>query len=678
MVLVYAKIIFFKLKTKDERVNGVTKESLLRTIIIFLLSAIMIFISVTHLGHNNLMVGVSGLFILIAILNKDFTRTPIRSGVKTIVLMLIMGLAPYFINANIYIGFFINFIAVFTMMYMIVYTYNKTIYFPFLFGYTLLLTSNVTGRNLGLRVIGLVVVGIVAVVFQLLFIKVMNRKKQKNKTLINIIEHLITKVELATLGEFSEEKFSDFKNLTAQWSREILEKRNNTTHLKEKENIELDLIAALESIAHISKGFSDKIKLENLHYSNVLGDINILLIELNEFIKGETSREYLKIELDRISKNHNFSNKDYEIESYEVLELISIVDKMTYRLVRLKNKELHEKRSFSFSVLFKESKDSIRESIADFNKDSVRFVFAFRTAALIALCYFFLRFFDYPLAKWSLFTITSVSQIYNDTVKARAKGRFFGTVAGVLIYVPLAMIFKDKEPRIIIIAIAVFFMISFKKYAYSIAMLTILFVGIVTINVQDILSYGADRVIYIAIGIVAVLIGNKIIFPYNLKKESKLLINRYQDVCSDMLRKFFDLHTSRSDVNSIKNNIILAKSIENKIIINNVELDSMLLRKYRSNQRLFLNKMHNILNRVEYIDANPSINVSIKMAKLFNMTKELERVSIDNKEELERIFSKYTSDIKTLEEKVIYMDVYLMVKLNRKSDVIKNEIIATM
>lgn len=658
-------------------VSAVSKESIFRSIIIFLLSAIMIFISVTHLGKNNLMVGVSGLFILIAILNKDFTRTPIRSSFKTTIIMLIMGLAPYFININIYVGFFINFIVVFVMMYMVVDRYNKTIYFPFLFGYTLLLTSNVTGKDLVFRVIGLVVVGIVAILFQILFIKFMNRGKHRNKTLINIIEHLIAKVELAINGEFSDEKFYEFKSLTGKWSREILEKRNNTIYLKEEENIELDLIAALESIAHIAKNFSDKSKLKNRNYNYILDDINILLIELNEFIKGETSREYLKIELDRISKKHNFSNNDYEIESYEMLELILIVDKMTNRLVQLENDEIQRKRIFSLSILFKETKNSICESIHDFNKDSVRFIFAFRTATLIALCYFFLRYFNYPLAKWSLFTVTSVSQIYNDTVTERAKGRFVGTIIGVLIYIPLAMIFKDKEARIIIIAIAVFFMISFKKYVCSISMLTILFVGIVTIDIENMFIYGPVRIMYIAIGIAVVLIGNKIIFPYNFKKENKILINKYQEVCSEMLRRVFDLHSSKCDVNTIKNDIILAKSIENKIMLNNVEVDSMLFRKYRLNQRLFLNKMHNILNRIEYIGncSNSSVNVNLKMARLFNMAKDIEKISINNKEELERIFSKHTNGIKTLEEKVIYMDVYLMIKLNRKNNLIKEEII---
>ena len=651
-----------------------SKESVIRSTIIFILSAIMIFVSVRYLGHNNLMVGVSGLFILIAILNKDFSRTPFRSGLKVLFLTLIMGGVPYFINANVFSGFFINFIAVFVMIYMVVYTFNKTIYFPFLFGYTLLLTSNVTGRDLTLRVLGMIGVAIIAVTFQILYIKYKQKKEVKNRVLLELIESLRGKIELAVNGKFSDAEVQEFKRKTGEWSREILEIRNNTTYLSEKENLELDLIASLENIAHMAKGFSDKNQREKINYTHILSDINILLIELKEFINGESNIKYLRKEVNRISRNYELSNIDYDVEIYEVLEVLKIMDRLTYRLVELEN--IKRRRVFSIRLIFKEIKSSIIESFNDFNINSVRFIFAFRTALLVAGCYFLLRYFDYPLAKWSLFTITSVSQVYNDTVRERAKGRFLGTVIGVVIYVPLAMIFTAKEPRIIIIAIAVFLMISFKKYMYSIAMLTILFIGIVTINIENMFYYGPARIMYIVIGIIAVLIANKFVFPYNLKKETKLLIDKYQDTCLDILNRVFDLHSKKSDVESMKNDIILAKSIESKIIANDIEIDPVMLQKYRMTQRLFLNKIHNILNRIEYVEANPVVNVKDKMEKLWHMSKELEYIPLEDEDILNVTFNKYINGVQTIEEKIIYLDVFLMIKLNKESDITRKKILA--
>ena len=85
---------------------------------------------------------------------------------------MFIGALPFFVNINVYSGLFINFIGIFILLYAIVYNLNKSIYYPFLFGYTLLLTSNVEGRELLYRVLALGFLGIIAVLFQLFYSKV--------------------------------------------------------------------------------------------------------------------------------------------------------------------------------------------------------------------------------------------------------------------------------------------------------------------------------------------------------------------------------------------------------------------------------------------------------------------------------------------------------------------------
>lgn len=255
-----------------------------------------------------------------------------------------------------------------------------------------------------------------------------------------------------------------------------------------------------------------------------------------------------------------------------------------------------------------------------------------------------------------LFTITSVSQPYNDTVEGRAKGRLYGTVAGVLIYLPLSYMFTSVHSRIIIIAIAVYFMISFKKYAYSISMLTILFLGVVTINVPNILAFAESRVLFVALGIVVVLLGNKFIFPYSLEKETRILINKYYNCCNEILDKTLLLYKEDGIREEIRNLIITAQGIENKILLNNTALDSNMIREFRNESRNLLNDIHNVLNRVEYLDSDLRRNGYERMNIIAEMRKEIDNEK--DKKNLDNILNKYISSVKKTSEKLIYMDVY--------------------
>lgn len=628
------------------------KKAFVANTIIFIISAIAVYISVKHLGNDNLMVGITCIFLLVAIVNKDFSRTPIRSILKISFLTAFIAFAPYLVNLNIYSGFFINFIVVFVMIYLVVYTLNKTIYFPFIFGYTLLLETNVTGRDLSLRVLGLVTVGVIAVIFQIIFTKLTTNKNDKNKILLEIISSLIENINNFKTGNFDFYKSEKTKELSTYWSREILEKRNNSYYLKEVENIELNLIATIEKLTLVIEFIANN-KEKNQYYEELLIHLEKSLITLETLIreKGNSSEFGLAVnEINEIYSELKFK----DIKIYEAIEALNIIDNLVVELLEKEKKDYIE---IKFGL--KEIKEIKKLLIADFNKNSVRFIFAFRTAFLIAFAYFISQYFHLELGKWMVFTITSVSQPYNDTVRGRAKGRFYGTLVGVAIYLPLSYIFTTVESRVVIIAIAVYFMISFKKYAYSISMLTVLFLGVVTIRVPNILLFAWDRIFFVALGIILVLIGNKIIFPYSLEKETKILLKKYYKICDEILEKTLLLYKQEGVREEIRILILTAKGIENKILINNTALDSDKLREFRNEARRLLTNIHNVLNRVEYLNKELKRSGYERMGKIQLMKNEIEKNY--KGENLDYILEKYSKSVEKISEKLIYIDVYEMV-----------------
>lgn len=634
--------------------------------IIFIISVIFVYMSIVYLGRDNLMVGITGIFLLIAIINKDFSRNPLRAIFKISFLTAFIAFMPYLVNLNIYSGLIINFLAVFTIIYVVVYTLNKTIYFPFLFGYTLLLTTNVGGRDLCKRIIAIVIIGIVAVIFQIVFSKITFKKNEKNKMLIEIIETFLKNINDLKVGNFNFKNKEKLKELSTYWSRDILEKRNNSFYLKDNENIKLNLIAAIEKLDRVLEEISQMLE-NNKEYIKFIEDLGVCLENLKLFLQTETRVVNLSLSIKKLNNDYE-SIKIKDIKIYEAIEALNIIDGLTSELLEIGKKDYIE---IKFGM--KEIKEIKNLLWADFNKNSVRFIFAFRTAILISVSYFVIECLHLELGKWMMFTIASVSQPYNDTVWGRAKGRILGTLVGVIIYLPLSYIVTSVEYRIIIIAIAVYFMISFKKYSYSMSMLTVLFLGVVTINIPNIFSFAEDRVLFVALGVVIVLLGNRFILPYSLKKETIILIDKYYNCCTEILDKTLLLYKKSGVREEIRNLIIIAKGIENKILLNNTDIDSDTIREFRNESRRLLNNINSVLNRVEYIDRELKSSGYERMNNIALMREEMENKL--EEENLYYILDRYIKPVKKVSEKLIYIDVYEMIISKNICEKLKNELI---
>lgn len=634
--------------------------------IIFIISVIFVYMSIVYLGRDNLMVGITGIFLLIAIINKDFSRNPLRAIFKISFLTAFIAFIPYLVNLNIYSGLIINFLAVFTIIYVVVYTLNKTIYFPFLFGYTLLLTTNVGGRDLCKRIIAIVIIGIVAVIFQIVFSKITFKKNEKNKMLIEIIETFLKNINDLKVGNFNFKNKEKLKELSTYWSRDILEKRNNSFYLKDNENIKLNLIAAIEKLDRVLEEISQMLE-NNKEYIKFIEDLGVCLENLKLFLQTETRVVNLSLSIKKLNNDYE-SIKIKDIKIYEAIEALNIIDGLTSELLEIGKKDYIE---IKFGI--KEIKEIKNLLWADFNKNSVRFIFAFRTAILISVSYFVIECLHLELGKWMMFTIASVSQPYNDTVWGRAKGRILGTLVGVIIYLPLSYIVTSVEYRIIIIAIAVYFMISFKKYSYSMSMLTVLFLGVVTINIPNIFSFAEDRVLFVALGVVIVLLGNRFILPYSLKKETIILIDKYYNCCTEILDKTLLLYKKSGMREEIRNLIIIAKGIENKILLNNTDIDSDTIREFRNESRRLLNNINSVLNRVEYIDRELKSSGYERMNNIALMREEMENKL--EEENLYYILDRYIKPVKKVSEKLIYIDVYEMIISKNICEKLKNELI---
>ncbi|MGL5573982.1 MAG: hypothetical protein ACRDCW_00260, partial [Sarcina sp.] len=101
---------------------------------IFAVGCLFIAMSIFGLGHINMMVGGFGVFLLKVIINKDFSSKPLTSILYITFYTLTIGFLPSLVNLNPFTGVIINFISIFIILYLLVYSLKETIYVPFLLG----------------------------------------------------------------------------------------------------------------------------------------------------------------------------------------------------------------------------------------------------------------------------------------------------------------------------------------------------------------------------------------------------------------------------------------------------------------------------------------------------------------------------------------------------------------
>ncbi|WP_297636736.1 FUSC family protein [uncultured Clostridium sp.] len=628
------------------------KEIIVRNGGIFILSLIGILLSIKILGRDNLMVGANAVFLLVGILNKNFSNKPVKSILKVIALMMFIGALPFFVNLNDYTGLLINFLGIFILLYAIVYNLNKSIYYPFLFGYTLLLASNVTGKALAYRIIGLAIVGLVAVLFQIFYIKIcVKRKMSSLKRSLSLLINYINN----ECNEDSYKELDKFMEANATWSRELLEYRGSSFYLNYKENIELNLIAILDKLGNIHSNITLN-KNNSLYY--LKDDVIEILKTINLFINEKIKEEDLEYAFKIFKSKHMTENN---INIFELIVSIETFKKMVVELDKL------ETGNFKVSKKIKliDIKESLKIIFADFNTKSIRFVFSFRTALLISITYFIIQYYHIEYGKWIIFTIASVSQPYNETIKNRARDRILGTLIGAGIYYGLSLIFVDEISRVFIILVAIYFYVHFKKYIQNVAMITVMFLGLATLNVVNTIDATEWRIFFIVVGSILVLLGNKFIFPYNLEKETKILLDKYLDCCNKAFMNITSIYESNLERQRIKNLILHARALENKIILNTDFTNNLTFMNLIEDERIIINCIQNTFNLSEIYDITLRINGTVRMNKIKLLIAEVldeKNITLDD----------FFNNAINTEEKLIYKDMYQMSKAKLNLNTIKS------
>ncbi|MGL4991830.1 MAG: FUSC family protein [Sarcina sp.] len=614
-----------------------------------LIATVLTFISAQfYLGADNIILSIVVFLIALFILNKDFTGSPIRIFFKILSLTLFIGVVPYIANLNMFAGFPINFLAIFILLYLLVYRLKKSIYFPFLLGYTLLLCVSPKDLNgFSLRIGALVVIAIVSFIIQ---ITINRRRSYKNKqthltNLLDIIYNLADDVIYEKNINVHRENFID---ISKKWTNEIFETRNNNFYLNKKEDIELNIISSLE-----------KLKLDFIHMNSNISEDLEFVFKLKQSLC--ILKKYAVGKINTTKLNSAILNSNFLIEEdildhhilYEIQEGIIILKNLLIEL------NITDNEKFGFKEKTHDLLEFFKILKGHFNTNSVRFTFAFRTALTISTTYFLIQYFHIQHGSWIIYTIASVSQPYNDTLNKRGFHRVKGTVLGAILFMILFTIFRNQFERYIILMLTVYVNSFMKTYDKQITYITLLVLGLASMTDPNATILSFTRIYLVIIGVIITLVSGKIIFPYYISKETRYLICQYHSISELVIDKLLSITKDEKNRQEIKNQILLAKSIENKILINNTALDNKLLSKFLYEERYLLIKVQSILNRIEYADLSLQDNRDYRLEKLNEMRQKLSSLKEEEllNEEIPQSLIPYFIETKKTSEFLIYRDI---------------------
>ena len=639
----------------------IDKQLIVRNTFVLLATVVTFLASKLFLGADNTILSIVVFLISIFILNKNFTGSPIRVFSKIMLLTLFIGVVPYIANMNIFTGFFINFIAIFSLLYLLVYRLKKTIYFPFLLGYTLLLCVSPSKYYFYLRIGALAIIAVICFLIQI----TINRKKSSKNKKDHLIDMLSIISDLTDDFIDNNERKNNvkiFNEIVKNWTNEIFEMRNNNFYLDKKEDIELNLLTSLEKLKFDIKNLSK----EDRNNINIALDIKEKICILRKFANNEINIVTLNANIPDIKTIMNESITE-EFLLYEIYESITIIKTLLIEIKLESNEKISFKKNMhDFYKHMKILKDH-------FNADSVRFTFAFRTALTISAAYFIIKYFNIHNGSWIIYTIASVSQPYNDTLRKRGVNRVKGTILGAIYFLILFTIFKEPLERHLILMLTIYINSFMKTYDKQITYITLLVLGLASLSDSNPAILSFERIYLVIIGVIITMIAGRLIFPYYISKETEFLINNYHQIGEDIVEKLFNITKFKHNRLEIKNQTLLAKSIENKIFINNIVLDDENLKNFLQEERFLLIKAQSIINRVEYSDISLQNNRDERIEKLNELKK---CMNYDYESDIiSPEVESYFKNISKTSEKLIYRDIIEMLIILKRCTKLKKTII---
>lgn len=523
-------------------------------------------------GKENFLIGVSTITAMLMFLERDLTAHPITNTFKLISLNLFIGIAAFSAGVNVWLGIPINFIAMFVISYLLIFNLKNPLYFPFSLQYIFLLSTPVAASEMPLRLASLIFGGIAIMGLQMLVNR--NRVKKngdsKIKTIANSltqkIEHLKNNKDTTEIYEQIAADINSLRNM-------IYDKREEDFYLTKEGRLKLNLSASFDKINLL---LSDLTQEEIDH--EILDDLHQCLTLVCNGIDDTKTAKELDEAFNLILNKYD----EKEINTLFVLRLLSNIaflkeDLIAIRALNKSHYDVVEK----FEQIPTKFKQFTLGGKTAHHTTSIKFSYAFRVALAITIGAFITDFFDLNEGRWILFTVLSVIIPIFEQSKRKMQDRVFATFVGAILISVLFTLFDSELSRSIILMIAGYLMNFIKVYRYSTTIVTFTAIGGVALATDTTPFLTIERIVMVIFGVILALLINQFVFKYDLEESNEDLKDMYDDTILAMLNELKGNVRGDDNKHSAMNMLIITNMIEDRLKLNNQNLDTPWLLHYR-------------------------------------------------------------------------------------------------
>ncbi len=592
-------------------------------------------------GTSNMLVGITGFMAAVTLMGNDYTANPIRNTLRFILIELFIGLSAFISSFSAPLTLIFTFIVVFFIVYIFTFDTSKPIYMPFIFCYLFMLYMPVKQIDMPNRIEALILSGILIMLVQML----VNKNKFWNKSkssicknidlLIDEIDILLEKKDMNLLKESS-------KNLNKQLqalSQSLYSRKEKTFLISDKSKLYLCIVQTLEGTNIIlEKSIED---IDNLgKYDDVLVKLKLQFNNILKFMNEEKSTKELKNQLNEFI----YEGDDIHYSHYISYELRQNMTLLRDILDNLENGGLsYSDKKYGINEKIKEREVIKRR----FNRNSLRFTFAFRIALLVSLGAFVVDYFDLYKGKWMVFTLSSVVQPYIESSETKMIDRIKGSLIGILIFELLFHLVPSMEVKMLIAFTCGYIGFYFKDYSKKMIFMTVFALSMgATNNDFNILSF--DRLKFILIGCVIAFIANRIIFPYKIKDVTKNLVKKSVELNNSLATILENLNINNLDSHNLRETILTNRLTNDKININNNTILSASIGNFLNSERIVMSNLRVFKSSIK--------NNRIKNLDISNVCNEMQRYI--NGDLSKDYIIKNFDNLSERDDKLIFMNIY--------------------
>ncbi|HHD2754525.1 TPA: FUSC family protein [Clostridium perfringens] len=473
-------------------------------------------------GGIGMMIGLTSY----ALTRTDLTAYPIYKTAIFIFLNVYLAISSYFITINPFLGFIINTINLFSILFIYMREFKSSISYLFLMTYIIMWEDPTTLENLPKRIIAIIVGVFIIIVINFIFNRNKFKKSSKN-IILGIIKNLETEIENLLNGDCKKEENQHIHKELRKLMLLLDERNSNALRSNNKDNIYFNIILILERINtiiyNVGKG--------NLNKNFKEDYLEILKSEL-ESLENALSKKVFLEDDNSVFKNLSEKYKSCQENKKAAREGIELI-----RMLRILFNNLNKYKQDEVKNIY-ESKKNFKELIGNKSIWGLRNLgvsYSFKVALTVSIAIFIIEILKLPQGKWMVTTIFVLIQPFKEETITKAKNRFKGTILGVSMYLIIYTFIPQVIPVPVLMLVILFAYYMFTDYDKKVICMALLILSLE--GHGQVLIPAFHRFIYVFIGAIIALIVNKYFFPYSKCNIIDDLKDRYVELTNNLIEE---------------------------------------------------------------------------------------------------------------------------------------------